>query len=278
MTFTWSPEEMPPEVKITPLGWILVLLRGVPIVLILLAGVVLMAALRLIERPLHGQARPWTPVITVVVCRFCLALLGIRRQVEGQIMGHPGALVANHSSWLDIFSLNAMTRLYFVSKSEVAGWPGIGLLAKITGTVFIARDRRQARAQQDVFETRLKAGHRLLFFPEGTSTDNFRVLPFKSTLFGAFFTPELSETLYIQPISVAYTAPKGQDPRFYGWWGDMDFGPHALILLAQPRGGSVKVVCLPPVPVRDVADRKAMAAIMEQAVREGMPEARKVSA
>lgn len=192
-------------------------------------------------------------------------------------MGHPGALVANHSSWLDIFALNAATRLYFVSKAEVAGWPGIGLLAKITGTVFIARDRGQARAQQDVFEDRLLAGHRLLFFPEGTSTDNFRVLPFKSTLFAAFFTEKLRNTLYIQPISVVYTAPEGQDPRFYGWWGDMDFGPHALIMLAQPRGGSVKVICHPPVPVRDMEDRKAMAVTMEKAVRQGMPDARQVS-
>ncbi len=277
MNFTWSPQELPPEVKITPLGWVLIVIRGVPVVLVLLTGVFLMGVMRLAERPLFGSARPWTPVITVAVCRICLAILGIRHVVEGHVMGHPGALVANHSSWLDIFALNAATRLYFVSKAEVAGWPGIGLLAKITGTVFIARDRGQARAQQDVFEDRLLAGHRLLFFPEGTSTDNFRVLPFKSTLFAAFFTEKLRNTLYIQPISVVYTAPEGQDPRFYGWWGDMDFGPHALIMLAQPRGGSVKVICHPPVPVRDMEDRKAMAVTMEKAVRQGMPDARQVS-
>ena len=188
MTFTWSPNDLPPEVKITPWGWVLVVIRGVPLVLVLLTGVVLMGVMRLVERPLFGNARPWTPAITVAVCRICLASLGIRHKVQGHIMGHPGALVANHSAWLDIFALNAVAPLYFVSKAEVAGWPGIGLLAKITGTVFIARDRGQARAQQDVFEDRLLAGHRLLFFPEGTSTDNFRVLPFKSTLFAAFIT------------------------------------------------------------------------------------------
>ncbi|MEM6586816.1 MAG: lysophospholipid acyltransferase family protein [Pseudomonadota bacterium] len=277
MTFTWSPKELPPEVNITPLGWVLIVLRGVPLILVLIAGVIVMGALRVVERPIHGMARPWTPVITVVVCRVCLAILGLKRKVEGHVMGHPGGLVANHSSWLDIFTLNAVTRLYFVSKSEVAGWPGIGLLAKITGTVFIARDRAQARAQQSVFEERLLAGHRLLFFPEGTSTDNFRVLPFKSTLFEAFFNENLCDKLYIQPVSVIYTAPTGQDARFYGWWGDMDFGPHALILLAQPRGGSVKVICHPPVPVRDMADRKAMAAATEDAVRQGMPEARQLA-
>ena len=277
MSFTWSPHETPPEFQITLTGWCLVILRGVPILLVLATGVVLMAALRLIERPLHGLSRPWTPGITVIVCRVCLRIMGIKRSVEGQITGHSGALVANHSSWLDIFALNAVTQLYFVSKSEVAGWPGIGLLAKITGTVFIARDRKQAQLQQEMFEARLHEGHRLLFFPEGTSTDNFRVLPFKSTLFEAFFHENLRDTLYVQPLSVIYTAPQGQDLRFYGWWGDMEFGPHALALLATPAGGAVKVVCHPPLAVRDLPDRKALAAKTEAAVRSGMPVERQVS-
>lgn len=246
-------------------------MRGLPMLLVLATGVLIMAALRLIERPLNGLSRPWTPAITVIVCRICLWIMGLKRRVDGQIMGQTGALVANHSSWLDIFVLNAATPLYFVSKSEVARWPGIGLLAKITGTVFIARDRKQARAQQEMFEARLHEGHRLLFFPEGTSTDNFRVLPFKSTLFEAFFHDNLRHALYIQPLSVIYTAPPGQDPRFYGWWGDMDFGSHALALLATPSGGTVTVVCQPPIPVRDMPDRKALAAQTEASVRQGMP-------
>ncbi|MEL6648799.1 MAG: lysophospholipid acyltransferase family protein, partial [Pseudomonadota bacterium] len=194
MSFTWSPQETPPEVRITKSGWVRVVLRGSVLLLVLLSGVIIMAVLRLIERPLHGLARPWTPWITVVVSRLCLRILGLRQTVDGQIMAQNGALVANHSSWLDIFALNGATPLYFVSKSEVASWPGIGLLAKITGTVFIARERKQARAQQNLFEARLKAGHRLVFFPEGTSTDNFRVLPFKSTLFQAFFSDGLRDT------------------------------------------------------------------------------------
>ncbi|WP_367998774.1 lysophospholipid acyltransferase family protein, partial [Photobacterium sanguinicancri] len=54
-------------------------------------------------------------------------------------MKQHGAVVANHSSWLDIFALNARKRIYFVSKAEVAKWPGIGWLARATGTVFINR-------------------------------------------------------------------------------------------------------------------------------------------
>jgi 1-acyl-sn-glycerol-3-phosphate acyltransferase len=277
VSFTWSPEEPAPPFKITAGGWFRVVLRGLTLVAILLTGVVAMMLLRLVERPLHGMHRPWTPFITQVVCRLAFFVLGMRHEAVGERMTARGAVVANHSSWLDIFSLNARKRVYFVSKAEVAGWPGIGFLAKITGTVFIARDPREAKAQQEVFEERLLAGHKLLFFPEGTSTDGFRVLPFKSTLFQAFFNETLRHEMHIQPVTVIYTAPEGEDPRFYGWWGDMDFGSHALKLLAARRNGSVKVVYHVPVKVEDFATRKALAAHVEQVVRGGMPEARRLS-
>ena len=91
---------------------------------------------------------------------------------------------------------------------------GLGMAA--TGTVFIKRDPSQARQQTQVFQDRLLAGHRLLFFPEGTSTDGQRVLPFKPTLFQAFFAPGLRDEISIQPVSVIYHAPPGEEPRFYG--------------------------------------------------------------
>jgi 1-acyl-sn-glycerol-3-phosphate acyltransferase len=85
--------------------------------------------------------------------------------------------VANHAGWLDIFTLNAVQRVYFVSKSEVAAWAGVGVLARVTGTVFIDRQARQAAEQARMLQDRLAAGHRLLFFPEGTSSDARRVHP-----------------------------------------------------------------------------------------------------
>ena len=178
--------------------------------------------------------------------------------------------MANHASWLDIFVLNAAKRVYFVSKAEVARWPGIGWLARATGTLFIARDRRQAAAQVALFRERLQAGHKLLFFPEGTSTDGLQVLPFKPTLFAAFTDPALGPDLAIQPVSVAYHAPAGADPRFYGWWGDMAFGPHLLSTLTARRQGRVEVVYHPPIRVADHADRKALARAAETAVRGGL--------
>jgi len=271
VNFTWNPGEIPPSSPIGLAGWVRVILRGGGLVFLLLGGLIVLLALRGVERPMHGLHRPWTAHVPQWVSRAVFRVLGMRHETEGAPMRAHGAVVANHSSWLDIFALNARKRIYFVSKSEVAGWAGIGLLARSAGTVFINRNPREARAQTEMFETRLQMGHKLLFFPEGTSTDGFRVLPFKTTLFQAFFSPHLLHDAHIQPVSVIYTAPRGEDPRFYGWWGDMEFAPHLLAMLAARRHGAVRVVYHAPVRVDAFDNRKALAASLEQIVRAGMP-------
>jgi 1-acyl-sn-glycerol-3-phosphate acyltransferase len=266
----WRDVPMVPPRAGAP-GWLRVALRGTALALVTYGGLLLLLLLRLVERPICGMNRPVTPFVTQGVCRLALRILGIRLRETGTPMRQPGAVVANHSSWLDIFTLNAGQRIYFVSKSEVAGWPGIGWLARATGTVFIRRKGTEAKTQQALFEARLRANHRILFFPEGTSTDALRVLPFKSTLFAAFFTHGLEHVLHVQPVTVVYHAPEGQDARFYGWWGEMDFASHLLKVLAAPRQGHVAVTYHAPVAVDAFQDRKALAAHCEAVVRGAHP-------
>ncbi|MDD9715696.1 lysophospholipid acyltransferase family protein [Dinoroseobacter sp. PD6] len=248
--------------------WARIGLRGVPLAVVVFGGLAVLLLLRLVERPLCGPDRPVTPHVTTAVCRAALWLIGLGYGVRGRPMTGQGAQVANHASWLDIFVLNACQTVYFVSKAEVARWPGIGWLARATGTVFIARDRREAPAQTALFRDRTLAGHRLLFFPEGTSSDSQRILPFKPTLFAAFFTDDLRETCAIQAVTVTYHAPAGADPRLYGWWGDMEFGAHFLQVLALPRQGRVVVQFHDPIAVSEVTDRKALAQLCETRIRE----------
>jgi 1-acyl-sn-glycerol-3-phosphate acyltransferase len=257
-----------------PMGlgaWLRVAWRGSVLGIATYGGLLCLLLVRLIEAPLFAPRRPVTPFITQAVCRAAFPILGLRLTVSGTPMRHRGAVVANHSSWLDIFSLNAAQRVYFVSKSEVAGWPGIGWLARATGTVFIARKGSEAKRQQEMFESRLRMGHRLLFFPEGTSTDATRIMSFKSTLFQAFYTHGLDQILHIQPVTVIYHAPQGQDPRFYGWWGDMEFAPHLLMTLAARRQGRVEVIFHPELAVTDFPDRKVLAAQCETVIRSAHP-------
>ncbi|MXQ07813.1 1-acyl-sn-glycerol-3-phosphate acyltransferase [Alphaproteobacteria bacterium GH1-50] len=264
-------EDDVPPLELTALGYLRAVLRGLVLAVLVFGCLLILLLLRLAERPLHGVQRPWTPHITQFVCRNAFRILGIRYESHGERMTEPGAVVANHSSWLDIFTLNAEKRVYFVAKAEVASWPGIGWLARATGTVFIRRDAREAAAQKQIFEERLTAGHKLLFFPEGTSTDGLRVLPFKPTLFAAFFSDALRDVLWVQPVTVVYHAPRGAEERFYGWWGDMSFASHLAKTLAAWPQGRVEVWWHKPVRVNAFKDRKALARHCEIAVREAHP-------
>ena len=267
---TWHDvPEVDPK-KISGLGWVRVVLRGAPLVVLVLGGLIVLLLVRLIERPLFGLNRPLTPHITQLVCRNGLRILGIGYRVEGTPMKHAGAVVCNHASWLDIFALNACQRVYFVSKAEVSSWPLIGWLARATGTVFIRRDRREAAQQKELIEGRLLVGHKLLFFPEGTSSDGLRVLPFKSTLFAAFFSRKLAATALIQPATVTYHPPDGEAGFFYGWWGDMELGPHLLQTLGAARQGRIEVVLHDPLKESDFEDRKQLAQACEEIVRRGL--------
>lgn len=260
-----------PRPRLGPGGILRIVLRGGVLHIVTYGGLAFLLLLRLIEVPLFAPRRPLTPYITQGVCRIALLVFGLPLTVRGTPMRHRGAVVANHASWLDIFTLNAAQRVYFVAKSEVAGWAGIGWLARATGTLFIARKGTEAARQKRDFEERLRMGHRLLFFPEGTSTDAVRILPFKSTLFEAFHTHGLDQIMHIQPVTVIYHAPKGEDPRFYGWWGEMEFVPHLLTTLAARRQGHVEVIFHPELEVDRFSGRKALAAECERVVRSAHP-------
>lgn len=250
-------------------GWWRLTRRGVPAILVLLIGVILILPMRLIERVIYGPRRPWTGPHVQYVCRLVLFCIGLGWRRTGMPMHGPGAVVANHSSWLDILTINAAMPVFFVSKAEVRGWPGINILTAVTNTHFVERDPKFARVQAQEFAARIRAGHRLLFFPEGTSTDGLRVLPFKSTLFQGFLAPDLPEGLAIQPMSVVYHAPKGADPRFYGWWGDMPLAGHLLMVLSAKHQGKAEVVLHPPVPVVGQS-RKTLALITQKAVQSAL--------
>src|SRR5579863_2172798 len=160
--------------------------------------------------------------------RFVARLFGIHIRVLGTPPATAALLLANHSSWLDIVIFSAVTPLSFVAKSEVGSWPFFGTLARLQRTVFVTRARRsETGATRDAIRERLLKGDMLVLFPEGTSSDGNRVLPFKSALLGAADAGAIT----VQPVSTAYTGihgiPMGRENRpLFAWYGDMDLVPH----------------------------------------------------
>src|SRR4030088_3263953 len=77
--------------------------------------------------------------------RILLALVGVRiREVGARSRASPALILSKHVSWLDICVISALAPVVFVAKSEVAGWPVFGWLARLQRTIFI---NRQARHQ-----------------------------------------------------------------------------------------------------------------------------------
>lgn len=268
----FDPTEMPWQRHLTRHGrairrvlWLVVLL---PVCCAIQAGLLLAAPRAAREFGMHF----W---------RWVNQALGLRTRIVGSPAGsqQPGArrviYVANHSSWLDIAALGARLDARFVSKDDVGSWPLIGTVARLGGTVFVSRSRTRTGAERDVMEERLAQGHDLILFPEGTSSDGSRVLPFRSSFFAPAFGQEKP---LIQPVSVVYDRlgglPVGRASRaVFAWYGDMSLVPH-LFQVAQFKGKRVTLLFHDPLDPADFADRKALSAAVHAIVAEGAAELR----
>ncbi len=209
--------------------------------------------------------------------RLCNRILGFEVVTRGaaQAADKPVLYVANHASYLDILVLGSVLDGCFVAKAEVAGWPGFGFLARIAQTVFVDRKRGATARERDQLSTRLAGGDSLILFPEGTSNDGNRVLPFKSSLFAvAQLTTPSGAPLPVQPVSVAYTRLDGRVMGrafrpFYAWYGDMTLAGHLFAALGLGEL-TVEVVFHPTVTIADFPDRKALANHCHDVVSHGV--------
>lgn len=215
--------------------------------------------------------------LPVAYHRLVCALLGVRVSLHGAISDRrPLLLAVNHVSWLDIPVLGSIAPLSFIAKSEVAGWPVFGWLARLQRSVFVDRNRRAhtGRVNREI-AGRLAAGDVMVLFAEGTSSDGNRVLPFRSALLGAVH--ELAgdgadPTIHVQPVALVYTRlcglPMGFQHRpVVAWHGDVDLAPHLWRLL---KSGTIDVTLAfaEPIPLAVAADRKKVAGAAEHAVRQ----------
>ncbi|MEI9930777.1 MAG: lysophospholipid acyltransferase family protein [Rhizomicrobium sp.] len=217
--------------------------------------------------------------------RFLCKLFGIHITMVGTpVRGRGVLMVSNHTSYFDIIVLGGTTPVSFVAKSEVNTWPFFGLMARLYETVFVERSRRsQAGVARDQLRERLQQGDALILFPEGTSDDGNRVLPFKSALMGAteaviqVDAKGQAEHVPVQPVSITYTGfhgmPMGRENRpLFAWYGDMELVPH---LWEAVKAGPIDVLVEfhEPMTVDKMGGRKPLAARAETIVREGQSRA-----
>ncbi len=179
--------------------------------------------------------------------------LGLEVRVEGSPVGRDVLYVSNHISWLDILAMGGATHSQFVSKDDVIGWPLVGMLARIGGTIFIDRNsRRAAHGQVDQLGSALLRHVPITLFPEGTTGDGSILLPFRPALFASVAPPPAA--IVVQPVAIDY----GPAAAEICWIGDEALGPNAMKVLARPGALVCTIRFLPPLPPLD--DRKALAA------------------
>jgi lyso-ornithine lipid O-acyltransferase len=206
----------------------------------------------------------WTRSLPCFYHRWCCRIIGFDVRPSGTpTPARPVLFVANHVSYTDISVLGSLIAGSFIAKAEVADWPLFGWLAKLQRSVFVDRRVRSTGMQRYAMTRRLASGEALILFPEGTSSDGSRVLPFKTALFSAAEPSPETGPITVQPISIAYTRldgmPLGRLYRpYFAWYGAVDLAPHLWRMIGL---GTVEVTVEfhPPTFLADCGSRKALA-------------------
>ena len=209
-----------------------------------------------------------------VVCVFYTIIgriSGLRMKVEGNISKlRPLMLVANHTSYLDIFVLGTLVPISFTPKIEIRSWPVIGFFCVLADCVFIERRPTDMQRAQKEMQGRLSNGKVLGLFPEGTTGDGFHIMPFKS----GFLSLVEDHDLPLQPVSIAYTGIGGvplsaENREKVAWIGEASFVDHFWRMLKMPSV-EVLVTLYEVERIGNYENRKALAKQCEKIIRDGL--------
>lgn len=163
--------------------------------------------------------------------RWLLAAAGVRVVRHGGdelAAGAPRVYIANHVSWFDIPAMIAVLPHYgFVAKRELERVPLFGPAARAVGVIYIDRDNRKAAfgAYEDA-AAKIREGHPVLVYPEGTRGETYALRPFKK----GPFVLAIGAQAPVVPVVIH---------------GTIEVNPRGSL---RARPGVVHVHLLPPVP------------------------------
>ncbi len=169
-------------------------------------------------------------------------MLGVRVSLRGRGNGISGGesslILSNHLSYVDIFVISSFFPSSFIaSVDEVKSDPLLGKATELSGGYFVERRNRSGlRTDIESISGILESGTNVALFPEGTTSNGDRVLPFKTPLLSAAEKAGVG----ILPLCIRYTSidgealtEKNKDLIYY--YGDMKFFDHFFKLLSVGR-------------------------------------------
>jgi 1-acyl-sn-glycerol-3-phosphate acyltransferase len=135
------------------------------------------------------------------IIKITTIILGIRTTLYGELPTAQGLIIANHRSYFDPIVIVSHIHAYPVGKKEVASWPLIGYLCKISGVIFVERECQDSRQKTcDTIKKTLNEGYSVINFPEGTT----HVLPTTVAFnYGSFKTATQIKAAII-PVAIDY--------------------------------------------------------------------------
>ena len=196
--------------------------------------------------------------------------VGIRVRAKGKMPDRSGMLVVvNHFGVLDSIILASVAPMAPVARADLQGWPFIGNVSISHGMIPVDRDRRTAAASfvKRVGE-RLATGLNVLVFPEGNTSEERSIRPFKTGAFEAVAGKAGSMVLpvYLSLESVEGEAATENVRRRIVWLEHTSFWAH-LWGLAALRGLEYTVHIGQPISTEG-RNRKELAQLARNAVEQ----------
>jgi 1-acyl-sn-glycerol-3-phosphate acyltransferase len=249
-----------------------ILLKGLGILPLFLAYIVLSGAIRLL--PLSPKTKRVAAIRMVSgFARIILKLFGVRVHVKHRDRLHKTGsgrlIVSNHLSYIDILVISTLVPSVFITSVELKNTALLGTLARLSGSIFVER-RKPSGLKREIEDIAFALGQGLpvVLFPEGTTSNGERVQLFKNSLFDSAVIAQAD----IEPVCLRYLranneriTPQNRDNVFYH--GGVSFGKHLLRFLSL-ASVDVEVVPLTAINVSPGRSRKELAAETHEVISE----------
>lgn len=179
----------------------------------------------------------------------------------------PFLLVGNHLGMMDVLILASVRSCLFITSVEMKNTPLLGTLCEMGGCLFVER-RSRGNINNEIGSIReaLKQGHTVVLYPEGTSTNGERMLPFKKTM----MTAAAGTGVSILPMVINYTHVNSEPMSWKWrnhvfWYGDQSFVP-AIWRMMTLKYFRVEIEFLNPIVCDSEEKRREIAAMAQEQI------------
>ena len=177
--------------------------------------------------PLFALPLPGRSLVQRAYWRLLLRCIGVRMTVSGgPIRNLPGVLVvSDHMSWLDVLTIGALfpagrwrlRPLSVVARADVAGSLPSRMAARIITAIPIERaSLRRLPGVVDTVANKLRAGHTVVAFPEGTTWCGVA----GGRFYPAMFQAAIDAGRPVQPLRLRYHHQDGRVSTVPAYVGD----------------------------------------------------------